>query len=175
MLNQKQEKATWHCRTESIRHWFLFLESYWSFTFFSSPFAPQPIQHVKKLITEPRAARSSGWLTQSAKLPTQPPLSPPHIAARHTRCSWQCTWGSPCVFGLQPIKCALVWCTVVTLTSYTLAKTLTWWRQGVKTACFFCLFSWDNNCDEIQEKVKYSCSKKALSNYADWDRYSNIH
>lgn len=94
MLNQKQEKATWHCRAELIRHCFLFHESYWYFTFFSfSLFAPQPIQHVERLITETRAAHSLSWVTQSAKFPTQPALSPAHIEARHSRCNWCCTWG----------------------------------------------------------------------------------
>lgn len=65
MLNQKQEKDTCHSRAELIRHCFLFHESYWSFTFFSSSlFAPQPIQHVKRLITETGAAHSLGWLTK---------------------------------------------------------------------------------------------------------------
>lgn len=108
MLNQKQEKASCHCRAEPIRYCFLFLESYWSFTFFSSSlFAPQPIQHVKNLITDTRAAHSSVWLTQSARLPTLPSLSPVHIAARHTRGSWHCTWGeATCLWAVAHQMCS---------------------------------------------------------------------
>lgn len=173
MLNHKQQKATCHCRAEPIRHCFLFLESYWSFTFFSSLFAPQPI-YVKKLITGTRAAHSSGWLTQSAKLPTQPPLSPPHIAARHTRCSCHCTWRNPCVFGHCPSN--VLWCDALWWLWHPTSLLRPWLGGGrEQRQPVFSLFSWDNNCDEIQEKVKYSCSKKALSNYADWDRYCNSH
>lgn len=79
MPNQKQEKA---------------------FSFSSSSLlAPQPpVQSVRNLSTEPRAARSSSWPTRSARLPTQPPhLSCPRHQAHTT------PGGNPRKFGLSAV------------------------------------------------------------------------
>lgn len=132
MPNQKQEKAT--CRTEPIRHCLSFLRSYQSFSFSSSSLlVPQPpVQSVKNLSTEPSGGQHEVPGSQPSPpslLPTQPGS---HRAGGGIHASLGSVWWS--------IKCAMLRCTMVTLTSYISAECLTWWRQEAKTAWLLFVF-----------------------------------
>lgn len=185
MTNQKQDKATSCCKTELIRHRCSFLKWYWSFSFSSSSlFAPQPsLQSFKNLSTDTEAACSSVWPTQSGSqtsrsflLPTQQP----------------CTWGAaelpqsttpgenPHVFGLDGVVHQMCYI-IMHCGNWYPASFLSPWLDGGsgQRQLGFYLSSWDNKCEEIQEKVKYSYREyltwTTLCCYVVWDRYCNSH